>query len=117
MDRRSFIFVSIAGIAARNARAADPGPFVSSDVGALKSVLVHTPGKEGRRGLGLGQGSASLGNQPLSEEAAEEHRGFVQALRQGGAETVEVRQVLDEAAVAARAKGALKPWLRAWVPS
>ena len=117
MNRRSFIFVSIAGLASRGARAAEAGPFVGSDVGALTSVLVHTPGREGRRGLGLGQGSASLANQPLSEEAAEEHRGFVQALRQGGAETVEVRQVLDEAAVAARAKGALKPWLRAWMPA
>jgi len=79
MNRRSFIFVSIAGLASRGARAAEAGPFVGSDVGALTSVLVHTPGREGRRGLGLGQGSASLANQPLSEEAAEEHRGFVQA--------------------------------------
>ncbi|MEO8025826.1 MAG: arginine deiminase family protein [Bryobacteraceae bacterium] len=117
MNRRSFLFVSLAGAAGRAGWAAESGPFVSSDVGELKSVLVHTPGKEGRRGLGLGQGSASLGNQPLSEEAAEEHRAFTQALRQGGAETVEIRQVLDEAATAARSKGALQPWLRAWMPA
>ena len=77
---------------------------------------MHTPGKREGEDLGLGQGSASLGNQPLSEEAAEEHRAFIQALRQGGADTVEIRQALDEAAAAARAKGALQPWLRAWMP-
>ncbi len=114
MDRRSFIFVSVGVVAAR---AAEPRAIVSSEVGALESVLVHTPGREARRGLGLGGGNLALSNQPLSEDALEEHRSFVQALRQGGAEVVQVRQVLDEAVEAARAKGALKSWLRAWMPA
>jgi arginine deiminase len=115
MNRRSFLAAAVAGVASR--AWADSPSFVSNDVGALQSVLVHTPGAEGRRGLGLGGGANSIGNVPLSEDAAVEHRAFVEALRRAGAEVVEIRQVLDEACEVARSRGALKPWLRAWMPA
>src|SRR5450755_3258349 len=115
MNRRSFLAAAVASVACR--AFADSPPFVSNDVGALQSVLVHTPGAEGRRGLGLGGGANSIGNVPLSEEAAVEHRAFVEALRRAGAEVIEIRQALDEACDVARTKGALRPWLRAWMPA
>jgi arginine deiminase len=115
MNRRSFLAAAVAGVASR--ALADSPSFVSNDVGALQSVLVHTPGAEGRRGLGFGGGANSIGNTPLAEDAATEHRAFVEALRRGGAEVVEIRQALDEACGVARSRGALKPWLRAWMPA
>ncbi len=122
LNRRSFLAAAVAGVACRSRAFADPQPFVSNDVGALQSVLVHTPGAEGRRGLGLGGGANSIGansigNVPLSEGAATEHRSFVEALRRAGAEVVEIRQALDQACDVARSRGALKPWLRAWMPA
>jgi arginine deiminase len=124
VDRRSFLAAAIAGFS--NAVAggvfasralAGSAPFVSNDVGALQSVVVHTPGAEGRRGLGLGGSANSIGNAPLSEDAAVEHRAFVDALRAAGAEVIEIRRALDEACEVARSRGALQPWLRAWMPA
>jgi arginine deiminase len=122
LNRRSFLAAAVAGVACRSRVFADSQPFVSNDVGALQSVLVHTPGAEGRRGLGLGggansTGANSIGNVPLSEEAAVEHRAFVEALRRAGAEVIEIRQALDQACDVARSRGALKLWLRAWMPA
>lgn len=74
VNRRSFLAAAVAGVSSASGVArralADAPPFVSNDVGALLSVVVHTPGAEGRRGLGLGGGANSIGNVPLSEEAA-----------------------------------------------
>lgn len=115
LNRRSFIAAVVAGAASR--AFSESTSFLANDVGALQSVLVHTPGAEGRRGLGLGGAVNSIGNVPLSEDAAVEHRAFVDALRRAGAEVIEIRQALDDACGVARERGALKPWLRAWMPA
>jgi arginine deiminase len=83
---------------------------VKTDTGKLLKVIVHRPGAEIRRSLGV-NGSY------LSEEAAEQHASFVRLLEGSGAQVLYADQLIDEAIAAARPGGHLRAWLRARVPA
>jgi arginine deiminase len=112
IDRRSFLGALAGSLAAQpSAR-----PFVASDTGTLKRVLVHTPGPEVRKGLGLSYGPPRFLGGGIDERAGEEHLAMVQLLKQSGAEVVTVEQALDGAIVEARKSRHLEPWLRGFAP-
>jgi arginine deiminase len=111
--RRSFLGSLAAPFASR---AAETAPFVASDVGRLKRVLVHTPGPEVRKGLGIGYGPPRFLGGGVDERAGEEHLAMIALLRKSGAEVLTMESVLDEAVKAARAARQLVPWLRGWAP-
>lgn len=114
MRRRDF-FLGSAG-AARLVAQSEPGGFVGHDAAKLKRVLVHPPGPEVLKGLGLTYGPLRFLGGNGSERAAEEHAAMTTLLRNGGAEVITVTQVLDGALKAAREAGALNTWLRGWAP-
>jgi len=95
---------------------ADSGPFVTSETGALKRVLVHTPGPEVRKGLGLGYGPVRFLGGALPERMEAEHRQMVRALSGAGAEVLQLVDVLDSAILEARREKVLETWLRGWAP-
>jgi arginine deiminase len=90
---------------------------VTTDVGALRRVLVHTPGPEIRKMV-----NALSGNHPmlpsslLLDRAMEQHRAFVDLLEADGAEVIQMETVLDEAVAAARDAGVLETWLQGTAP-
>ena len=90
--------------------------FVRHDAAPLKRVLVHAPGEETRKGLGLSYGPLRFLGGGGSARSAEEHAAMTTLLRGGGAEVLTVTQMLDDAIVSARAAGALNSWLRGWAP-
>lgn len=114
MNRRGFLGCLAAGLA--HQLRAQSGKFVSSDTGTLKRVLVHTPGEETRKGLGLGYSPLRFLGGTVGERAAEEHLAMVQLLRNSGAEVLTIEGVLDEAVREARNVKALEGWLRGWAP-
>jgi arginine deiminase len=113
MLRRSFL-ASLSALPACRVTA-QPSPFVSSDIGPLKRVLVHPPGPETRTGLGLGSQPRFLANL-VDDLAAEDHLAMTALLRRAGAEILTVESTLDEAVDAARKASAFEPWLRGWAP-
>jgi arginine deiminase len=90
---------------------------VTTDVGALRRVLVHTPGPEIRKMV-----NALSGNHPmlpsslLLDRAMEQHRAFINLLEGDGAEVLQMETVLDEAVAAARDAGVLETWLQGAAP-
>jgi len=116
MHRRAFLGTLAAAAVPRPAAEAQHAPFVSSDVGTLKRVLVHTPGPEVRKGLGLGGGALRFLGGTIDERAAEDHLAMVQLLQNGGAQVAQLRGVLDEAVAEARREKRLESWLRGWAP-
>lgn len=90
--------------------------FIVHDAGRLKRVLVHAPGAETRTGLGLDYAPLRFLGNTVNPQAGEEHAAMTTLLRNGGAEVLTVRQVLDEAVQAARGAGALNAWLYGWAP-
>lgn len=93
-----------------------PTAFIGHDAGRLKRVLVHPPGDETRKGLGLSYGPIRFLGGGVNIRAAEEHAAMASLLRASGVEVLNVTQVLDEALHAARSAGALNTWLRGWAP-
>ncbi|MGF1454955.1 MAG: arginine deiminase family protein [Alphaproteobacteria bacterium] len=96
------------------ARAADT-PFLTSDFGRLKKVLVHsvTPTEQaiGKRGQGL---------VPYAEvdrvAMARQQAGLMDLLRASGAEVIEVADALASAMEATRSSGVFAAWLKASFP-
>jgi arginine deiminase len=90
---------------------------ITTDVGTLRRILVHTPGPEIRKML-----NALSGNHPmlpsslLLDRAMDQHRAFVALLEAEGAEVLQMETVLDEAVEAARAAGILEIWLQGEAP-
>jgi arginine deiminase len=112
IDRRSFLGALAGSLAGQPS----PRPFVDSDIGTLKRVLVHAPGPEVRKGLGLSYGPPRFLGGGIDERAGEEHLAMVRLLKQSGAEVVTVEQALDEAIVEARKSRHLETWLRGFAP-
>lgn len=108
MNRRSFLLSALAAPLLRPQNA----PFLRNDVGPLGRVLVHTPGPETIKGLGLGGEHGFLRGENVGEEAIEQHRGMVQLLKNAGAQVLQLDQALDEAIDAARSRGVFRTWLR-----
>lgn len=93
------------------------GGCVSTDVGRLRRVLVHTPGPEIRKMLNALAGQhPMLPSSLLLDRAADQHRAFVARLQADGATVLHLETVLDEAVEAARAAGILEVWLQGVAP-
>lgn len=103
MNRRQFLSAAASAASAGFAE-------VKSDTGRLLRVIVHKPGAEIRRSLGVNGGY-------MTDEAAEQHAGFVRLLEESGAKVHYATDLIDEAITAARPGGHLRAWLRARVPS
>ncbi len=115
MRRREF-FLGLGGAVPGLAQAGAAGGFVHHDAGALKRVLVHAPGAETIKDLGLAYGPLRFLGGNGNERAAEEHAAMTALLRNAGAEVLTVTDALDSAVKAAREAGALNTWLRGWAP-
>jgi arginine deiminase len=90
---------------------------VTTDVGALRRVLVHTPGPEIRKMVNALSGNHSmLPSSLLLDRAMEQHRAFVALLEEDGAEVLQMEAVLDDAVAAARDAGVLETWLQGAAP-
>jgi len=111
-NRREFLSALLAASALR----AERKNFVPSDIAPLRRVLVHTPGPEIHKGLGLSGEPAFLSGGAVGEDAIEEHRGFVRLLKESGAEVLEVEAVLDHAIDRARSGGKFHAWVEETVP-
>jgi arginine deiminase len=112
MYRRSFLAAAAGGLTRCAFGFTGPRPAVTSDIGPLRRVLVHTPGPEARqrprdepdRPWGLAAG-------PMPPEASSQHQALVARLRAGGAEVLPFRELLDEALHEAAHAGALHFWV------
>jgi arginine deiminase len=90
---------------------------VTTDVGTLRRVLVHTPGPEIRKMLNALSGHhPMLPSSLLLDRAMDQHRAFVALLEAEGAEVLQLEAVLDDAVEAAREAGILEIWLQGVAP-
>ncbi|GGI91818.1 arginine deiminase [Polymorphobacter multimanifer] len=110
------------GVAAGAALAAAPSfaqtgasRFLSSDIGALKTVLVHSivPQDDGFDRLSE---NAVPGLESDMEVATEQQAGLIRLLKAQGAQTIEVADALAGAIAATRRSGIFETWLRTAFP-
>lgn len=121
MNRRAFLAATALGLArpAPGVQAMDPGPppFLSSDVGPLRRVIVHEPGPETRKALTVAGVDHPLQSiELLGEEAVSQHRALVSRLKQAGAEVLEFKDLLQSAIDEARRAGEFAAWLESAAP-
>ena len=88
---------------------------VTSEVGRLRTVLLHRPGNELKRLTPRNNADLLFDGIPWVGRAQEEHDGFAQALRDRGVEVLYVRDLLVETLSDADAReeliaSALPPW-------
>ncbi|GAA0278633.1 arginine deiminase [Cryptosporangium japonicum] len=74
-----------------------PRPYVDSEVGRLRTVMLHRPGPELRRLTPRNNGSLLFDGIPWVARAQEEHDAFAEALRAHDVEVLYVDQLLAEA--------------------
>ncbi|HWH29062.1 MAG TPA: arginine deiminase family protein, partial [Mycobacteriales bacterium] len=88
----------------------EPAAGVSSEVGRLRTVLLHRPGPELKRLTPRNSADLLFDGLPWVARAQEEHDGFAEALRQHGVEVLYLaellEQALDDEAARAEAVGA-----------
>ncbi len=72
------------------------GPYVDSEVGRLRTVLLHRPGRELQRLTPRNNDSLLFDGIPWVGRAQEEHDGFAEALRQRGVEVLYLAELLTE---------------------
>ncbi|MFN3371611.1 MAG: arginine deiminase family protein [Sphingomonadaceae bacterium] len=94
---------------------AQPAPFLASDIGTLRRVLVHSlaPGDTNHDRLStdlLPDAETDIG------AAVRQHQGLMQLLRAAGTDIVELRDALSQAIDATRPSGVFEAWLRASFP-
>jgi arginine deiminase len=87
---------------------------VSSEVGRLRSVMLHRPGDEIRRLTPRNNDELLFDGVPWVDRAQEEHDAFADALRTRGVEVLYLRELLDETLELPAARdealaGALRP--------
>jgi arginine deiminase len=126
MDRRQFVASSLAAsaalrsvsmTAADDAQAKSKKPFVTSETGKLRRVIVHPPGAEIQKVFPFLIGSHSmLAWELLRPEATAQHAGLVAALKRNGTEVLLVEELLDSAIDAARRADKFRGWLSAAAP-
>lgn len=78
-------------------RTATPGHSVDSEVGRLRTVLLHRPGHELQRLTPRNNDRLLFDGIPWVERAQEEHDAFAEALRSRGVEVLYLGQLLTEA--------------------
>ncbi|MGH3717218.1 MAG: arginine deiminase [Micromonosporaceae bacterium] len=71
-------------------------PYVDSEVGRLRTVLLHRPGRELKRLTPRNNDSLLFDGIPWVGRAQEEHDGFAQALRDRGVEVLYLADLLTE---------------------
>src|SRR3712207_5786835 len=92
---------------------ADVRHCVSSEVGRLRTVMLHRPGEEIRRLTPRNNDELLFDGVPWVDRAQEEHDAFAGALRERGVEVLYLRDLLTEAlAVPAAREEALASALR-----
>ena len=80
-----------------------PGGYVSqvygvdSEVGRLRTVLVHRPGAELRRVTPQHRSGMLFSAMPWAERAQQEHDTFTQLLREHGVEVLYLTELLQDA--------------------
>jgi arginine deiminase len=77
---------------------------VDSEVGRLRSVLLHRPGRELKRLTPRNSADLLFDGIPWVERAQEEHDGFADALRSRGVEVLYLRDLLEQALAAPEAR-------------
>lgn len=96
----------------------DAKPWIRSEVGKLRKVIVHEPGSETHKAIPMFLGDHSmLSWELLRDEAVVQHRGFVQKLVEEGCEVLTFVALLKEAIEGARAKNELATWLDRFAPN
>ncbi len=119
MNRRRFLQSSLVlGLSSSPAfsaeRTSSAKPFVTSEVGKLRKVIVHSPGEETRKTFPMMLGGHSMLTwELLRKEAGPQHAAMVKLLRQSGAEVLQVESLLDDAIAEARRRETFHGWLRA----
>ncbi|MBU6165381.1 MAG: hypothetical protein KGQ52_04535 [Alphaproteobacteria bacterium] len=118
IDRRTLL----AGLAATPALAAAPGlaqaapaPFLPSDIGRLKRVLMHSIAASDRGGDRLDGNLLPFAEADMAV-MVEQQAGLVKLIRASGAEVVEVKDALATAIAATRKSGIFAAWLEASFP-
>jgi arginine deiminase len=74
-----------------------PPPYVDSEVGRLRTVLLHRPGPELKRLTPRNNDQLLFDGIPWVGRAQEEHDAFAQALRDRGVEVLYLAQLLEQA--------------------
>jgi arginine deiminase len=85
-------------------RPAPRGRGVDSEVGRLRTVLLHRPGRELQRLTPRNNDRLLFDGIPWVERAQEEHDAFAAALRQRGVEVLYLARLLEEALTSPRAR-------------
>ena len=83
------------------------GHGVSSEVGRLRTVMLHRPGDELRRLTPRNNDELLFDGVPSVDRAQEEHDAFAAALRDRGVEVLYLRTLLRETLAAPEARAAL----------
>lgn len=90
-------------------------PPLTSDIGKLEKVLVHSVNRvESLASQSGGELIPYVDYDPIAIE--EQHRGLNDLLRRSGAELIEVVDALDAAKDATLASGVWEAWIDAWMP-
>ena len=89
-------------------------PWVSSDVGTLRRVIIAPPDHD--EGLNLASGRPDFEPWVDREDWLRDHAVMRALLEKSGAEVLTYERVLDEAIQAARASRQFRTWLRAALP-
>ncbi|MBI1392324.1 MAG: hypothetical protein GC152_06225 [Alphaproteobacteria bacterium] len=107
---------AIAASCARPTVAAEPAsPFLSSDIGALKRVLVHST-KPNDHLIGKLDGGVIPSVEVDRAAMAEQQASLMRLLSETGAEVIEVADALEAAIEATRPSGVFEAWLDALYP-
>lgn len=75
---------------------ADLAPYADSEVGRLRTVLLHRPGDELKRLTSRNKDRLLFGGVPWVARAQEEHDAFAQALRDRGVEVLYLAELLQD---------------------
>jgi arginine deiminase len=118
IDRRMLLGAMAAGAALNGAptfaQASKP-PFLASDIGTLKRVLVHSIVENDRGGDRLDMGLLPYEESDMAVAVAQQ-AGLIRLLKANGAEVVEVKDALATAIAATRKSGIFAAWLEASYP-
>ncbi len=118
IDRRTLLAGLAAAPALAAARAQPSGgtaPFLPSDIGALKRVLMHSVVATDRGGDRLDGNLLPYAESDMEAMVAQQ-AGLVALLKANGAEVVEVKDALATAIAATRKSGVFAAWLEASFP-
>jgi arginine deiminase len=118
IDRRTLLGGIAAGATLAGAPALAQGgkaPFLPSDIGALKRVLVHSITPQDRGGDRLDSSLIPYVESDM-EVMARQQAGLINLLQANGAEVVEVKDALASAIAATRKSGVFAAWLEASFP-